>query len=282
LPDLRNAWNDADAVAIALQKAGFSSIKVVHDPLTNTEIYDYVEDLSQRAGSNDEPAIIAFFFAGHGFQRNNVNYIAPRNVTEDDTSAAIPIESIIAPFTKRQAGMAIFFFDACRVESSVQIADKPGFGDPHSSEYSGTVQAFATQYNQTASSAVDEIATNSPYSSALKRYLPFSSTNFHLAKVLDKISIYVEEETLSKRPPQKPVWKPNNVSTSGFFFRPTAEEEIRDAELWRQILNTGSARCVREFKRSFPGSAYLKRAIEWLSLPQSLPSSQERSVCPLE
>lgn len=279
LPDVRNALNDADEVARALRQAGFSSVKVVPDPRDDDEIYDYVEDLAQRAGPNDEPAIVVFFFAGHGFQSKSRNYIAAPNVTEDDIKAAIPIDSLIKPFANRQAGIAIFFFDSCRTETSLKMSDGIGFNQ--ALEYQGTVQVFATQFNQTASSAADDKAINSPYSGALRKYIPYSSPDFSFAKALERVRIYVNEQTLSKRPPQVPTWIPN-ANITGFYLHPTAADEAKEAELWRATLSAGTARCVRAYKESHPGSSFLKRAIEWLS--QVPPGLQQETVaaCPYE
>src|SRR5450631_3363380 len=88
LSGVPNALNDAEQVATRLVQFGFNFVRYVPDPKDDNEIYDYIQELAQRAGGEPEqPAIIVLFFAGHGFHEGSTNYIVPVSASPDYLSS---------------------------------------------------------------------------------------------------------------------------------------------------------------------------------------------------
>src|SRR4051812_42863160 len=85
LDRVSNAQNDASEIATALAEAGgFTYIGFLPDPLTDQEILDHVDYLAQIASSSEQPAIVVFYFAGHGFQNGAWPYIVPVGASKKD------------------------------------------------------------------------------------------------------------------------------------------------------------------------------------------------------
>jgi uncharacterized caspase-like protein len=172
---LTNPANDSEAVATTLKEMGFEVVELKRD-LNAAAMRRALRDFSDNVRDAD---IAIVYYAGHGIEINGDNYLIPVDaVLERDIDAfdeAIPLErilTVIAP--ARQLRLVIL--DACR-DNPFNRSMKRTIGsraigrglakvDP---ENPNTLIAFAAKAGSTA---LDGDGKNSPYTTALVKYLP--------------------------------------------------------------------------------------------------------------
>jgi uncharacterized caspase-like protein len=111
---LKNPVNDANDMAAMLKKLGFDVIlkkNVTHRPMEEA-IRDFGNRLKNQKG------VGLFFYAGHGLQANNMNYLIPIGAKiEKETDVqfeAVNAERILAEMANADNGLNIVILDACR------------------------------------------------------------------------------------------------------------------------------------------------------------------------
>lgn len=110
---LENAVADANAMSRALSSAGFKVS--VHLNLEEKRFKQVLRDFRQQIEGGDE---VLFFFAGHGVQIGNVNYLLPVDIQgqseEQIRDEAIPLQRILDDMQERKAKFTLAVIDACR------------------------------------------------------------------------------------------------------------------------------------------------------------------------
>lgn len=276
LSEVPNALNDAKQVATRLVQFGFDFVRYVPDPKNDNEIYDYIQELAQRAGGQSEqPAIIVLFFAGHGFHQQSTNYIVPVSASPDDlNSSSVPVTTILDRLTVHTNGIAIFLFDSCRKV----ISSKDGF-TVQSDPKGAAILGLAAKYGNTAASFVQQGDANSPYVTALTHYLDIQG--YRLPELLGHVSDEVKRVTRSTQTPE--VYYLGGANGFGFFFNPREEDLTTERVKWEETLQTNSPKCVDIYRTSHPGSPYLLEAVRWLKNPSHESSEPEsEGICPDE
>jgi hypothetical protein len=145
---LRNAVNDARAIAQTLSREGFQADLVVDAPL---------RDLSRRVdlfvGSLRRGDVALVFYSGHGFQINNENFIVPVDFNAQDEAAAraqsYSASRLVDRVTASGARMTIVILDACRTNPFGPAGGTTGLA-PMMDTAVGALVAFATSPNRTA------------------------------------------------------------------------------------------------------------------------------------
>ena len=145
---LRNAVNDARAVAAALEDVGFTVTKVENASRARMTgvIGDFAADLS-----GDDVAL--FYFAGHGVQVGDSpeNYLIPTDF-DGRTESAVRLNALKAADVVgelRRARVAMAVFDACR--NNPYRGGRGGPAGLAAMEARGTLIAYAADAGQTAS-----------------------------------------------------------------------------------------------------------------------------------
>jgi formylglycine-generating enzyme required for sulfatase activity len=184
VPPLANPANDATAMAEMFRHAGFEAVDLKIN-LKATEMRRALRDFSDDA-RNADFAIV--YFAGHGIEIQGTNYLIPIDaVLERDIDAfdeAIPLDrllSVIEP--ARQLRLVIL--DACRDNPFAKTmkhavasrAVERGLAkvEPMSPN---TLIAYAAKAGSTAA---DGTSNNSPFTSALVKYLPTPGLDLRMA-----------------------------------------------------------------------------------------------------
>ena len=145
---LQCAVNDAKALEKKLTDLSFETKSILNSDLGTmaTEISNYETVLS---GYD----VGLFFFAGHGFQFDGLNYLAATDTSfADDRSAAytsFSLDNVIAAMNRSNVLIKILIIDACRSSS---ISGSRGIGTGFAPIFAprGTIIAFATSPGQTA------------------------------------------------------------------------------------------------------------------------------------
>ena len=215
---------DASAMAEALCDMGFSVFTLYNgkkDAMTGA-----LTDFQQRI-TNAE--VVVFYFSGHGYQIDNVNYLLPFGSTIDPADPEIPIGTVLEALAGAPRAVKLLFLDACRsseglpVTSGGQLKDIPkwqkGLEEPGSGVPSQTVFSYAADYGKEAISGAGEEL--SPYTSALLRSI--REPGLTLLHLLKRVHDEVYASTKRK---QSPAEKGLPNIPKDFYLRPPVTVKI--------------------------------------------------------
>jgi uncharacterized caspase-like protein len=172
---LEKAVNDSRAVGHALEQAGFRVVVLTNARRAemNRAINQFVLNLS--GGGQG-----VFFFAGHGVQINNHNYLLPVDVQApqvevDVADQAISLQGIQDKLAEVRARFALLVIDACRDNPLPQKAGRTlggtrGLAQASSAE--GQMVVFSAGANQRA---LDKLSPqdNNPNGVFTREFLPW-------------------------------------------------------------------------------------------------------------
>lgn len=113
VPKLNNAGADAEAMAKSLEAVGYKVYK--HLNLDEKKFKQAVRDFRQNLSGGDE---VLFFYAGHGVQLGNANYLLPTDVQGDQEDQvkddAILLQKVLDDLEEKKTKFALAVIDACR------------------------------------------------------------------------------------------------------------------------------------------------------------------------
>ena len=141
---LRNAVNDARAVASALGEVGFAVTRV-----ENADRSRLTSALSSFAGSLRAYDVALFYFAGHGVQVDQENYLMPTDYA-GQSSSALRFDAVSASDVQEMLGrarVAMLVFDACRNNPYRGVRGGTGLAPM---EARGTLVAYAAGAGEVA------------------------------------------------------------------------------------------------------------------------------------
>ena len=199
VPRLINPANDADDIAAALEQMGFD-VTLVHD-LDDRGMRLALRDFGVVAEGADMAAI---YYAGHGVQIDNTNYMIPVNAQlQRDTDVefeAIRLETMLRAVDPAR-GLKIVFIDACRsnpflVGMRRSLASRSLGRGLSKVEIDGVVVGFAARDGTVA---LDGEGRNSPYAKALLDHL--GEPGLELGKLFRKVRDAVITATAGAQEP---------------------------------------------------------------------------------
>ena len=199
---LANPANDAAIVEETLKKAGFDVVQTRTD-LQATEMRRALRDFADTARDSD---VAVVYYAGHGIELEGTNYLIPTDATlERDTDVydeAFSLERVLLAIEPARQ-LRLVILDACR---NNPFADKMKrtVGSRAVSRglariepaTSNTLVAFAAKAGSTAS---DGGSKNSPYASALVKYI--ATPGMDLRRVFGFVRDDVMKATGNKQEP---------------------------------------------------------------------------------
>jgi uncharacterized caspase-like protein len=284
LPLVPNALNDLDAAVRLFHGAGFNTVLELPDPSLDA-VRTSVKQLVQLVEGTERPAVVVIFFAGHGFQDREANFIVPRDATPENLEdGSVAVANIVVRLAPRRAGVDILLLDACRTLTALghtkdrahdPIPLKPGFWQTAS--FDGAILSLAPGFNQAALSRATDVDVDSPYTEGLKQFL--NRPELSLAEVFGRLYKYVKLVTNGRQDPQTLT----QAAIDTLRFMPRTSQADLDAEQqhWRATLESGRPDCVKGFVIDFPDSRFVKSALRWLAeLPPGTPVSGGGIGCP--
>jgi tetratricopeptide (TPR) repeat protein len=183
---LPNAERDAAYVAIALTGAGFESVTIGFD--LDKSAFDRALDEFDKSAAAADWAF--FYYAGHGIELEDKNYLVPVDADlttlRDADAHAVPLQTIV-DHVKPAHALRVVMLDACRDNPFVQAAHRAqaesrsielsadeltafrpigGGLAPTKVQDAGTFIAFATQQGE---AALDGEDLDSPFAEAFVR-----------------------------------------------------------------------------------------------------------------
>ncbi len=169
-PDLPNPVNDAALMAMTLEKLGFDVD--IRTNLSRGEMDEAFRAHRDRLSAGGPDAVGLFYYAGHGVQLDDANYLIPVSSTarfRQDLRGEPQLGTAISYMREAGNAVNIVIIDACkdspypdRVGLGRTAAGKGGLSTPGRSE--GVFIAYAAQPGQTAA---DGAGANSPFTQAL-------------------------------------------------------------------------------------------------------------------
>jgi hypothetical protein len=210
---LKNAGNDAQAMADELVKLGFEVW--LYKDASKREMKEAIRDFSEYLRA--QKAVGLFFYAGHGLQADGRNYLVPVDAdikgAQDIEFEAFDLSRLLVEMEFAENPMNIIILDACRDNPY-----KKEFGDRYKN-YAGFTQiqnapinsmvAFSTAPGATAS---DGTGQNGLYTQELLKNLA-SNGDKKLEDIFKLVRASVRKASAGKQIP----WENSAIETDFYF-----------------------------------------------------------------
>lgn len=206
---LPNPVNDADAMRTVLEKCGFKVI--LQRDLTRKDMTEAIRSFKEKL---QKGGVGLLFYAGHGLQAAGRNYLVPIDAdirSEGEIEhEAVDLGRFFAAKEEADCRLNIVILDCCRNNPFERALGRSGTrGLANISAPRRSLIAYATAPGQVAQ---DGTEINSPYTSALMRFIPQSGVE--LERVFRNVARYVQDST---RGDQRP-WKSDDRLEDFFFL----------------------------------------------------------------
>lgn len=211
---LRNPPHDAEDMAATLKEIGFDV--TVRSNLKRNEMRSVLRDFGNRLGKE---AVGLFFFAGHGIQVQNVNYLLPidADIEAEDEVVDEAIDANLVMRKMERAGnpLNLVILDACRNNPYAHSWRGMEQGLARMQAPSGTLIIYATRPGETAKDGDDR---NSPFTKEF--ILGMRVPGLEVGRMIRSIAVKVEEATGGKQTP----WQ-EGIIKGEFYFIPAEMDE---------------------------------------------------------
>jgi hypothetical protein len=272
---LANPLNDATAVSVLLEAAGF---KVeIHNDLGNVEMRRVIRDFQDDARDSD---IAVVYYAGHGIELDNKNYLIPTDAklqrdrdVEDETVSVERVMTMIEPARR----LRLVILDACRDNPFTRsmtrtMATRAASVSRGLAKYeptmSNTLIAFAASPGSTVLDG--EGSSNSPFTTALVKHI--TTPNLDLRIAFGNVRDEVLQSTSNRQEPyisgslgggtialvrSTPDGNDLAVAPVPAPAAPTTEAAARDYE---RAMQVGTVVVWDEYLRTYPTGFYANLA----------------------
>jgi len=274
VPPLEKAANDARAMGRALQQAGFETRTVLDANRTqmNQAINQFADDI---AGGG----IGVFFFAGHGVQVNNQNYLIPVDLQgiqreADVADQGVSLQGMQDKLAEVRAKFSLLVIDACRDNPLPKKAGRAlggtrGLSQASSAE--GQMVVFSAGANQ---QALDKLSDNdsNPNGVFTREFLPWvGKPGVSIRDAVQGVRSAVRARAKGVNHEQFPaiydqaegnfyfVEGTQVASLTGQVVGARTREQIED-ELWDAIKGSEKAGVFEAYLREYPSGRYLAQA----------------------
>jgi hypothetical protein len=275
-PALPNPRNDAQDIADVLRRVGFE-VTLGYD-LDQTQFARTIDDFARALEGAD---VGLFFYAGHGLQINERNYLVSTEAKLESTflvpSETIELDAIIR-LMESKANTNLIFLDACRNNpltdnlkrnlAAINRAVSVGRGlariEPTGRD---TLVAFSSAPGQ---EAADGRGRNSPFTASLLRHLP--KPGLEVSVMLKEVTADVRQETSNAQRPQQL----SDMSKAFYFVKaepavvtatrpgtpvaPTDPVDPVDVAFWQSAAAANECEATRAYLRRFPNGRFVDLA----------------------
>jgi len=207
--NLANPINDAKDMATALKRLGFEVI--LKKNLSLNEMRETVDDFGERLIKYD---VGLFYFAGHGLQANNKNYLLPVDANPKKESEVeyhgLKVDRVLAQLEDNTKGTNIIILDACRNNPFERSWGRSGRdrGFRVMSSPLGSVIAYSTAPGTVAS---DGNGRNGHYTNFLLKHI--EEPNIPVSLMFQKVRAdMIQAYGTSQRP-----WESSSLLKSFYF-----------------------------------------------------------------
>ena len=219
LPKLEKAVNDANAVAAELKKVGFdvAAFNNIGQKKMNQAINEFVQKVSGGG-------VGVFFYAGHGVQIDNQNYLIPVDMDPPKDPADVADQAVSIPrlqdkLADAKAKYTLLVLDACRNNPLPKKAGRSigaTRGLAMTSSPSGQTVLYSAGANQEALDALDE-KDRSPNGLFTREFLPMiSRPGISAVEAIRQTRSIVKQKARSVNHDQDPAYY--DQSDGDFYF----------------------------------------------------------------
>ena len=300
LPKLDKAVNDANAVAAELKKVGFdvASFNNIGQKRMNQAINEFVQRVSGGG-------VGVFFYAGHGVQIDNQNYLIPVDMDPpkdpvDVADQAISIPRLQDKLADAKAKYTLLVLDACRnnplpKKAGRSIGATRGLAMTNSP--SGQTVLYSAGANQEALDALDEKDRN-PNGLFTREFLPMiSKPGISAVEAIRQTRSIVKQKAKTVNHDQDPAYYDQSDGDFYFVSGPsqvamatpqgapttvvqTVDPRAMELSFWDSIKDSKQADDFQDYLDKYPNGQYAgvaKRRVAALSQAQGQSQSVTRS-----
>jgi uncharacterized caspase-like protein len=197
---LNNPINDANLMATTLQNLGFEVIKLTD--ATKQGMEQGVRNFSRKLPDYN---VSLFYYAGHGIQVNEGNYLIPTDATlkerDDCKYEAFSVQFMVEEFEKYPNHLSIVILDACRNNPFRNWSRGSERGFKAIPPTSGSIIAFATSEGAKAEDGTSNNGQgNGLYTAELVKQMLIPQS---IETVFKKTRVAVEKLTNNAQSPQE-------------------------------------------------------------------------------
>jgi uncharacterized caspase-like protein len=217
-PPLRNPSNDATDIAAKLRVLGFDVVEGID--LGKRDMEKRIRAFAEQLNGAD---VGLFYYAGHGLQVNQKNYLAPIDAelkSETDLDfEAVELDLVLKQML-RSAGTSLVFLDACRDNPLVQKLAQSGRslnigrGLARVEPVSSMMIVYSAEFGKVA---LDGTGRNSPFTEALLRHIGEEGES--ISDMMIEVRNDVRKETGNQQQPIE-----STQLTGQFFFKPASQQ----------------------------------------------------------
>jgi uncharacterized caspase-like protein len=279
-PALPNPRNDAQDMAETLRKVGFE-VTVGYD-LDQAKFARTIDNFARALEGAD---VGLFFYAGHGLQINEKNYLVSTEAKLESTflvpSETIELDAIVR-LMESKTGINLVFLDACRnnpltdnlkrnvaaINRSITVGRGLARIEPTGRD---TLVAFSSAPGQ---EAADGHGRNSPFTASLLRHLP--QPGLEVSVMLKEVTADVRRDTRNLQRPQQL----SDMSKTFYFVKaepaavaaapapisatppaaPVDPADPVDMAFWQSASAANECESIRAYIRRFPTGKFVDLA----------------------
>ena len=255
---LDNPINDARLIASSLQRSGFNV--TLRENLDRTALLGALRDFGNRLNEN---TIAVLYYAGHGLQLRDRNYLIPVDAeirSEDEIPiSGIDLSFILGRMSAARSRINIVILDACRNNpfAGKTVAAPRGLAQMDAPV--GTLLAFATAPGKLAADSGTGSSANSLYALYFSKHL--LTPGLPVESVFKRVREGVVKDTQQQQVP----WESSSLQGE-FAFVPgvatAAREPAPDQEaagelaFWNSIQSANRADEYRAYLRQYPNGRF--------------------------
>jgi hypothetical protein len=234
---LPNAANDAKLIGSCLREIGYEvrcHLNLDREGMDRA-FEEFLMRLNADRGTAHPTATAIFYYSGHGYQDQGINYLLPCG--KGDLSNAVSLQDWISQLSELSRRRLVFL-DACRSYFDVEpvqsaIARSRGLSSEQLGKVRGgladieaaddTFISFSAAPGKPAYDGVDG-RENSPYAEALARFIHEVDLPLHVLTVRVRNSVKSDTEhfrTDDGKPAYQRTWDSSSLK-AGFFFNPSS------------------------------------------------------------
>jgi TPR repeat protein len=217
VPHLINPGNDAQLVASTLLKDDFQivdnhALKDLDKSAFESALHTFGDQIQHSAAQH--PTVALFYFAGHGIERQGVNYLVPISADphrgSDVPLETIPLEEVLEQMADAGARLKILILDACRNDpfGDRGLRDVAG-GLAQIQAPDGTLISFSTRPGGVAE---DGEGPDSFYAEAFVETI--REPGLDIFNTFNKVSVMVRNKTDHAQTP----WTDDSAIEGKFYF----------------------------------------------------------------
>lgn len=255
---LSNPQNDARLMADTLRELKFDVIEV--RDADRRGMVRAMREFGDRLSAGGSKAVGLFYYAGHGVQARNTNFLLPLRATieseEDLVLEAVDAKWILRQMERAGNSLNIVILDACRNNPYKGSFRSVSRGLQRINAPSGSLIAYSAAPGQVAA---DGSGRHSPYTSALASAM--KRPGMELLRVFRQARIAVESQTGGRQTP----WEEQSLKRDFYFVpdgrsksanRPLVDRSSQETVFWKSIKDDENAAMFEEFLRQFPNGTF--------------------------